>query len=73
MCGDLHGQFFDLLYVLDINGPPSATNMYLFNGDFVDRGPNSVEVILTLFALQLAAPDHVYAHSLKDVMITILV
>ncbi len=60
VCGDLHGQFFDLLYVLDLNGPPSAETKYLFNGDFVDRGPQSVEVILTLFALQLAAPEHVY-------------
>ena len=60
VCGDLHGQFFDLLYILDLNGPPTANNKYLFNGDFVDRGPNSVEVILTLFALQLAAPEHVY-------------
>ena len=55
----MHGQFFDLLYILDLNGPPTQTNMYLFNGDFVDRGPNSIEVILTLFALQLAAPDYV--------------
>jgi len=59
VCGDVHGQFFDLLYILDENGIPCETNMYLFNGDFVDRGPNSVEVIITLFALQVAAPDYV--------------
>jgi serine/threonine-protein phosphatase 5 len=59
VCGDLHGQFFDLLYILDVNGVPSENNLYLFNGDFVDRGPNSVEVIISLFALQLAAPEFV--------------
>lgn len=32
VCGDLHGQFFDLLYVLDLNGAPSEKTRYLFNG-----------------------------------------
>ncbi|EWM22940.1 serine threonine protein, partial [Nannochloropsis gaditana] len=60
VCGDLHGQFFDLLYVLDVNGPPSSRTRYLFNGDFVDRGLQSVEVMLTLLALQVAAPEWVF-------------
>ena len=57
--GDLHGQYADLLYILDTFGPPSQNNFYVFNGDFVDRGPASVQTILTLFALQLAEPNSV--------------
>ena len=60
VCGDTHGQFFDLLNIFEINGSPSTENPYLFNGDFVDRGSWSVEVVLTLFAYKLALPDKMH-------------
>ncbi|GAB2274683.1 Serine/threonine-protein phosphatase 5 [Dionaea muscipula] len=57
VCGDVHGQFYDLLNIFDLNGLPSEENPYLFNGDFVDRGSFSVEVILTLFAFKCMCPS----------------
>jgi len=57
--GDLHGQLFDLFEVLNRAGWPSEKNQFLFNGDFVDRGDESVEVTAILFALQLAFPKYV--------------
>ncbi|WOL12397.1 hypothetical protein Cni_G21164 [Canna indica] len=56
VCGDVHGQFYDLLNIFELNGLPSNENPYLFNGDFVDRGSFSVEVILTLFAFKCMSP-----------------
>jgi len=58
--GDLHGQLDDFLYVLHNSGLPSATNHILFNGDFVDRGNNSCEVVFSIFALKLACPAWVF-------------
>jgi len=59
--GDIHGQLSDLIHILDHVGPLSSSNRLVFNGDFVDRGQESVEVITLIFA-QLAAygPDVIY-------------
>eukprot|EP00923_Selenidium_pygospionis_P058046 GHVN01101831.1.p1 GENE.GHVN01101831.1~~GHVN01101831.1.p1 ORF type:complete len:489 (+),score=43.94 GHVN01101831.1:132-1598(+) len=60
VCGDVHGQFYDLMNIFTLNGPPSESNPYLFNGDFVDRGSFSVECIIALFASKLLYPNHVH-------------
>lgn len=60
VCGDVHGQYYDLLHIWELNGEPSAENPYLFNGDFVDRGSFSLEVILALLAWKLCFPRHVH-------------
>ncbi|CAL6309108.1 unnamed protein product [Bathycoccus prasinos] len=51
-------NFFDLCNIFEINGKPTHDNTYLFNGDFVDRGSFSCEVILTLFAYKCLLPKH---------------
>jgi Ca2+-binding EF-hand superfamily protein/diadenosine tetraphosphatase ApaH/serine/threonine PP2A family protein phosphatase len=58
--GDIHGQLADLLHIFYKAGWPSETNMFLFNGDFVDRGPNGAEVLLLLYCFKLLFPKHFF-------------
>ncbi|XP_075706901.1 serine/threonine-protein phosphatase with EF-hands 1 [Rhinoderma darwinii] len=60
ICGDLHGKLDDLLLIFYKNGLPSPENSYLFNGDFVDRGKNSIEVLIILFAFLLVYPNNLH-------------
>eukprot|EP01038_Epipyxis_sp_PR26KG_P016451 gene16451-22434_t len=62
VCGDTHGQYYDLCNIFSINGNPSQTNYYLFNGDFVDRGSFSFETVMTLLAFKLALPEAMFMH-----------
>jgi len=59
LCGDVHGQYHDLLRIFEHGGFPPAAN-YLFLGDYVDRGKRSLETICLLFAYKIKFPENFF-------------
>ena len=56
--GDIHGQFADMIHFLEMTGLP-PNQKFLFMGDYVDRGNNSIEVCALLFAMKIIYPEHI--------------
>ena len=59
ICGDIHGQYYDLLRVFDILEYPPKSK-FLFLGDYVDRGKQSLECLLLLLCLKIIYPSKIF-------------
>jgi len=59
ICGDVHGQFYDLLRIFEFGGFPPMAN-YIFLGDYVDRGKQSLETIALLLSYKVKFPENFF-------------
>ncbi|RNC59149.1 serine/threonine-protein phosphatase PP1, partial [Trypanosoma cruzi] len=59
ICGDTHGQYYDLMRIFEKCGFPPYSN-YLFLGDYVDRGKHSVETITLLYCYKIVYPENFF-------------
>jgi len=59
ICGDIHGQYYDLLRLFECGGYPPTSN-YLFLGDYIDRGKFSLECICLLMCFKIKYPENFF-------------
>eukprot|EP00249_Psilotum_nudum_P013000 c24094_g1_i3 orf=516-1388(+) len=60
LVGDIHGQLHDLLHLLEIAGTPSEERIFVFNGDYVDRGAWGLETYIVLLSWKVLLPHRVF-------------